>query len=148
MVPAKRNSWKSILEKKEYGKEFLLLFWLGGLSTFSIFYIHTVSNTTFYAGIKPKTTKNKGKTKLVHSSHPVPPPNTNHPKIQPPRRVSAYDIIRRRRPIIKINCQASNHLHKTAHTHSPHHRQPPPAAYLPPLPARKQSRISRQQPFL
>jgi hypothetical protein len=23
MVPAKRNSWKSTLEKKEYGKEFL-----------------------------------------------------------------------------------------------------------------------------
>jgi hypothetical protein len=26
MVPAKRNSWKSTLEKKEYGKEFLLFF--------------------------------------------------------------------------------------------------------------------------
>jgi hypothetical protein len=25
MVPAKRNSWKSTLEKKEYGKEFLFI---------------------------------------------------------------------------------------------------------------------------
>jgi hypothetical protein len=25
MVPAKRNSWKSTLKKKEYGKEFLFL---------------------------------------------------------------------------------------------------------------------------
>jgi hypothetical protein len=25
MVPAKRNSWKSTLEKREYGKEFLFL---------------------------------------------------------------------------------------------------------------------------
>jgi hypothetical protein len=123
-------------------------FWLRGLSTFGIFYIYTVSNTMFYAEIKPKTTKNKGKTKLVHSSHPVPPPSTNHPEIQPPRQVSAYNIIRHCCPIIKIDCQASNHLHKAAHTHRPHHCWPPPAAYQLPLPARKQSRISRRQPFL
>ncbi len=95
-------------------------------------------------GKNPKTVKRSPS----RSAHPAPPPNSNHPKAQPPRRVSTPSTIRRRRRPFEIGRQATARSHeKYAHTPPPavgnHCRQPTNRHGL-----KENSRSIRQRPFL
>ena len=104
-------------------------FRLGGQFTFSIDYIHTQSDTTFYVGITKKTLP-ISRTKTIHRQHlllrhPTSPAASNAIPLYTYNNTTLHGLFRRRRRPAKIPDEASGPAVASTTTTRPLPRTPP-----------------------